>query len=451
MNTPRLLYLILSVSTYLCLASCNISQRISRQATSMLLKDTAISKGFIGVSIFDAGNNKFLYQYNADKYFVPASNTKLFTLYAGMKYCPDSLNGLKYLVKEDTVYAWPTADPSFLYQDFTKHPVADFFRSIKSPVVLDESKWHTNKYGMGWVWDDYDQPYMPERSPMPVGGNNLNFHLIYEPPNELNAGAVAFRLEMFPQLDNAIVNFLPDSNLSSVTITRADRENNFTVRFPNKKIDEHIYVPYVTNELQNAVEILRTNNPGLKLKVNNGPLSAESDRVIKSQLKDSLFKSMMHRSDNFFAEQTLLMASNEFLGIMNEKAIIDTLLKTFLSSAPQKPKWVDGSGLSRYNLFSPADFIYILNKLKNDYGLNRLQHILATGGEGTLRNYYLKDSGYIFAKTGTLSNNCALSGYLVTKKNKLLLFSVLVNNYQTAATPVRRAVELFIHYLREKY
>lgn len=36
---------------------------------------------------------------------------------------------------------------------------------------------------------------------------------------------------------------------------------------------------------------------------------------------------MLHRSDNFFAEQTLLMASNEFLGYMNEKDIIDTLLK----------------------------------------------------------------------------------------------------------------------------
>ncbi|RYD73034.1 MAG: hypothetical protein EOP53_20855, partial [Sphingobacteriales bacterium] len=55
------------------------------------------------------------------------------------------------------------------------------------------------------------------------------------------------------------------------------------------------------------------------------------------------------------------------------------------------------------------------------------------------------------AKTGTLSNNCALSGYLITKKNKLLIFSVLVNNYPTSATPVRRAVEKFIKNLRDKY
>jgi len=59
--------------------------------------------------------------------------------------------------------------------------------------------------------------------------------------------------------------------------------------------------------------------------------------------------------------------------------------------------------------------------------------------------------GSIYAKTGTLSNNCALSGYIITKKKKLLIFSFLANNYITAATPVRRAVERFLTALRENY
>jgi D-alanyl-D-alanine carboxypeptidase/D-alanyl-D-alanine-endopeptidase (penicillin-binding protein 4) len=77
--------------------------------------------------------------------------------------------------------------------------------------------------------------------------------------------------------------------------------------------------------------------------------------------------------------------------------------------------------------------------------------ILPTGGEGTLSSYYKKNSGYIFAKTGTLSNNCALSGYIITNKGKLLIFSILANNYISPATPVRRAVEQFIQQLIEKY
>jgi D-alanyl-D-alanine carboxypeptidase/D-alanyl-D-alanine-endopeptidase (penicillin-binding protein 4) len=160
---------------------------------------------------------------------------------------------------------------------------------------------------------------------------------------------------------------------------------------------------------------------------------------------------MMHRSDNFFAEQTLLMASNEFIGYMSDEKIIDTILKTSLSDLPQRPKWVDGSGLSRYNLFTPQSFVQILNQLKVEFGLNRLKNILPTGGTGTLSNYYKKYAGSIFAKTGTLSNNCALSGYLITKKGKLLIFSILNNNYITGAPPVRKAVEKFLVDIIEKY
>ncbi len=173
--------------------------------------------------------------------------------------------------------------------------------------------------------------------------------------------------------------------------------------------------------------------------------------IIHSQPSDSLFKPMMHRSDNFFAEQTLLMVSNEHLGYMNDEKIIDTLLKLDLKDVPQKPKWVDGSGLSRYNLFTPQSFVYILNKMRTEFGWDRLKNILPTGGAGTLSAYYKNDSGFIYAKTGTLSNNCALSGVLITQNGKLLIFSVLANNYQTGATPVRKAVEKFLLDIRTKY
>ena len=89
--------------------------------------------------------------------------------------------------------------------------------------------------------------------------------------------------------------------------------------------------------------------------------------------------------------------------------------------------------------------------MKNEFGLERMKTILPTGGQGTLKNYYLIDSGYIFAKTGTLSNTCSISGYLITKKNKLLIFSILNNNYISNTTPVKRAVEKFLHNLRQNH
>jgi D-alanyl-D-alanine carboxypeptidase/D-alanyl-D-alanine-endopeptidase (penicillin-binding protein 4) len=76
---------------------------------------------------------------------------------------------------------------------------------------------------------------------------------------------------------------------------------------------------------------------------------------------------------------------------------------------------------------------------------------LPTGNEGTLEDRFITDRNYIFAKTGTLSGVVSLSGFLYTKKNKLLIFSVLVNNHNTSAGNVRKAVEKFIEGIRDKY
>ena len=83
--------------------------------------------------------------------------------------------------------------------------------------------------------------------------------------------------------------------------------------------------------------------------------------------------------------------------------------------------------------------------------MDRVKLVFATGGEGTISSYYRADSGYIYGKTGTLSGVVAFSGYLYTKKGKLLIFSTLVNNHQASATEVRKAVEKFLQALREKY
>jgi D-alanyl-D-alanine carboxypeptidase/D-alanyl-D-alanine-endopeptidase (penicillin-binding protein 4) len=136
---------------------------------------------------------------------------------------------------------------------------------------------------------------------------------------------------------------------------------------------------------------------------------------------------------------------------MKESAIIDTLLNGDLRQLPQRPYWVDGSGLSRYNLFTPQDFVYLLDKMKNEFGLPRMKGILPTGGAGTLSGYYKQDSGYLFAKTGTLSGVVSLSGYLVTRRNRLLLFSILVNNHRGTAASVRRDIERLIQVIRNKY
>ena len=457
------------------ISSCSVSKQINKQTKAILLSDTAISTGHIGISIYEPATDKYWYNYNATKYFIPASNTKLFTLYAGMKYLGDSLTGLAYQNFSDTaINVAGTGDPTFLHPDFKKQPTLDFLKAQHKAIYLS-GNYKDSALGYGWAWDDYNDDYMVERNAFPIYGNVISVSVngykkeekFYVEPNWKTTPKYVepllpdFRLLEARYRADAGLNKI-DSNKAQVltksfTIERNRTGNNFTLRSANSILKNQT-IPVYTDGIKNTVTTLKND---FALNVKEGNLSDNSLypgtpanlrwHKIKSQPSDSLFKPMMHRSDNFFAEQTLLMASNEYLGYMSDEKIIDILLKQDLKDVPKKPKWVDGSGLSRYNLFTPQSFVYILNKIKNEFGWDRIKNILPTGGTGTLSSYYKKDSGFIYAKTGTLSNNCALSGYLITKKGKIIIFSVLANNYITGAVPVRKAVEQYLLAIRENY
>ena len=154
---------------------------------------------------------------------------------------------------------------------------------------------------------------------------------------------------------------------------------------------------------------------------------------------------MMLRSDNFYAEQVLLMTSEQVLGKMDDAAIIDTITKTEFANLPQPMRWADGSGLSRYNLNTPENYIAILKQMQTKFGEARVKNIFEKGGEGTISTYYKNFPGEVYAKTGTLGGQVALSGFIYTQKDQKLYFSVLVGNHMSkTSNQVRKAVELYL-------
>ena len=93
--------------------------------------------------------------------------------------------------------------------------------------------------------------------------------------------------------------------------------------------------------------------------------------------------------------------------------------------------------------------IKLLSKIQAEIPQERLFNILATGGvSGTLKNNYIAEHPYIFAKTGTLRHNHSLSGYLKAKSGKILLFSFMNSNYTAETNDVKAQMELI---LREFY
>jgi serine-type D-Ala-D-Ala carboxypeptidase/endopeptidase (penicillin-binding protein 4) len=414
--------------------SCSPARKIGQWARRDVINDSALKSAHVGISVYDPVAASFLYNYQGDKYFVPASNTKLPTCYAAMKYLGDSLVAFRYEERGNDIFIQPSADPTFLHPEFPTQTAFQFLRSREGKINLSLAGWKDERWGSGWSWNDYSESYMPERSAFPVYGNIVRF----------SGGSSLQVLPSFFQ-QGVVIKASAPGTITSLNVNRDIASNKFLVEGTGQ--GKPVETPYFTNNSQLAIELLADTLHRQVIMANESLTAA---KLIHSQPTDSLLKPMMHRSDNFLAEQSLLMVSQTLLGEMNDARIINRLLQTDLNDLPQKPHWVDGSGLSRYNLFTPQDMVTILNKMRLQFGMDRMKEILPTGNEGTLTNYYKNETGYLFAKTGTLSGVVAFSGYLFTKKNKLLIVSVLVNNHQASATAVRRAVEKFVEQIRDK-
>ena len=445
LNNRRRLNFCILTSIFCILSSCSLQKQISKSVSPFVLNDSSLKTAHVGISIYEPAANKYWFNYQSEHYFTPASNTKIPTCYAAMRYLGDSLEGALKMETDTAIFILPTGDPTLLHPDFKNQPVISFLKNATKKIYITDLLWKDHPLGSGWSWDDYNDSYMAERSPMPVYGNIIKWT---QENNGIDPSVVYSTPEVNWQVD------FDTAQPSNFFVRRSVAENHYTITEGKEKLKEQ-EVPFVTNGISAALELLPdTIHKTISLATGYQRLFLDRpvrETTIHSQPTDSVLKPMMHRSDNFFAEQVLLMVAHKFNISMSDERVIDTLLKTIFKDLPQKPGWVDGSGLSRYNLFSPKDLVFILNKMKNDFGMERIKNLFPSGNEGTLANYYVSESGFIFAKTGTLSGVIALSGFLYTKKNKLLIFSVLVNNHNSSGTLVRRAVEKFIHTIRERY
>ena len=181
------------------------------------------------------------------------------------------------------------------------------------------------------------------------------------------------------------------------------------------------------------------------------PLPPES-KIVRSVPIDSLLRVMMHDSDNFIAEQLLLQCAAMVSDTLRPEIAIAYAKKNFLADMPDEPQWVDGSGLSRYNLFTPRSIVKLWEKIYQEVPRQRLFPLLATGGKsGTIKNSYKANEPYVYGKTGTLSNTHALSGYVLTRKGRVLIFSMMNNNYLVPTSELRKRMEKILYYIHERF
>ncbi len=388
--------------------------------------------------LYDIASKKTIYEHQSARYFTPASNTKIFTLFTSLNVLGDSVPAIKYAIRQDSLIVWGTGDPSFLYSaTFQNKKVFDFLSDSSKKLFLSTKNFQTTNNGPGWAWDDYNDYYSSERSGFPIYGNLISIQnladerLLFSPLYFSNQVVISNEIRPSTEIIRDV-----DANRLTVYRSEQKKERKFSIPF---KYSNDLLTELLADTLNKSVdEINRT--------------IAKNAHVLYSIPSDSLYKVMMQQSDNFIAEQLLLTCAGVLSDTLKPEIAIKYSKEKLLADLPDELIWVDGSGLSRYNLFTPRSIVKLWEKIYMKVPRERLFQLLAIGGKtGTIRNFYKADQPYIFGKTGSLSNNHCLSGYLITKKGKTLIFSYMSNNFAAPTSEVRKRMEKILKTIHEKY
>lgn len=436
-----ILYLLLAMGCRSKKDLANTTQKKIPTSVQEFVEESDIfNNSFTGFALYDPKKEKMIYQHDADKYFTPASNTKIFTLYAALELLGDSIPALKYIIKNDSLIFWGTGDPSFFHPETIENQtIINFLKDRKEKIFFASSNFQDQRFGAGWAWDDFAYGYQAEKSPFPIHGNLVRFE------SHLDGNG----MNISPQAFESLIFYNPKIGGTRTKIRRKEFENIFEynqLQPSSKDFQKDIPFHYSHDFLVELMSLI------LDKDIERLPFEMtipKNAKTIYSLPVDKIYEPLMQESDNFMAEQILLACSNEVFDTMNTRKIIRFFIKEYLKDTPDRPIWKDGSGLSRYNLFTPRTMVFLLQKIYDKIPEERIFRIFPTGKkEGTIKNWY---APYVHAKTGTLSNKHCLSGYITTRKGKTLLFSFMHNNYVTSSTPLKEEMQKVLHFIHMKY
>ena len=387
-----------------------------------------------GLSVYHVKKKKFLFNYREDNHFTPASNIKLLTLYAALQYLGEKIPAAYYRVEGDSMTVWGGGDPGTKFPDITAgSTLVDYLRNTDKSIIFSDLHFTTTRFGPGWAWDDHPFTFQPERTAFPIYGNKL---WVTRYGDSIVTVPSYFDLVLSIRKDNA------------EKWERNEWGTKYTYSYDHRKQSSITSIP--VSLFENDVKSIWMKETGKDITYKKLPFDT-SALVIEGSVRDTMLKLMMQESDNFIAEQLLLACAMKETGTMDEKTIIRKMMKGPLAYLQDTIAWIDGSGLSRYNLLTPRATIFVLDQILKEKGIDYIKEIFAGGGQsGTLLNSYASYDGqpYIYAKTGNMRHVYCLSGVLITKSGEILLFSWMNNHFTVPVKELKKDMGKFFSYLR---
>ncbi len=406
----------------------------------------------IGIEVKDITSNRVIFKKNADRHFVPASNLKIFSDAAALLYLgPDFRFDTKLLsnsheiqngvLKGDVFVAFDGAP------DLTTAQLDKMVRQLKERginkitgrVMAVPANYPEKPYGPGWMIDDADFSYGAPVSPYILDKNTITVSV--SPHSEIKHLAFAKTTRAYPSVRiNNQVKTMKEARLCRIhfNMTKANKlnirgcigamqvakEEEVAIKNPKR------YVLKTLEQLmaQHQIQVQGGFHQG-KLKGHEKVLAHQYSKPLAEIIKMTL-----KPSDNLFADSVFLKVGEKYSGkkatwrnasMANKKILIKNAGIKLRGTV-----MVDGSGLSRYNLITPHQMVGLLSFIDRAFPIKHefIAALPVAGRDGTLKQRLMKDArDRVRAKTGAMLGVVSLSGYLPTKNNHLLAFSMMMN------------------------
>ena len=448
------------------------TSRFEKRVDALLGAEPA-SKGEWGLLVVDAETGQTLYQQNAAKYFVPASNMKLFTTALALdKLGPEfrfhtTLESTGVITPEgelssDLVLVG-RGDPNLsnrkfpfnLKEEFDGPPervlaeladalVAKGVKKMSGDVIGDDSYFPRERYPNGWEIDDMVWEYGAAISALVVNDNTATVTLT---PGQLAGHAV--ETVVAPRTEDFVVDNRVTTGAANVkadlTLTREPGAHLVVVRgtLPEKSAPRKLLLAIEEPALQ-AATLLKAllEQRGVEI---GGGVRARHDAIVvlgimptvlaehvSIPLGDSL-KLVNKISQNLHTEVLLRTAMRQ-AGTWNSFDDVAKFAADFYAQvgiASQDMIQTDGSGLSRHDMVTPRAMLTLLRYAQTRPWFESFFASLPVAGvDGTLeeRMKNTPAAGRVHAKTGSVEHVRTMSGFADTAGGRRLAFSFMTNN-----------------------
>jgi len=422
-----------------------------------LLADPALTRAHVGLIVQVAETGEVLFATAAERRFTPASNTKIVTAAVALEELGADYRWPTRLVAagpvqggrlEGSLWVIGSGSPKLKRADVASWASAlraAGISEIAGDVIGDDRAFDAPQWGIGWMWDDLHAGWAGGVSGLQLHPSTARAYL-FPGPAVGDPAQLRFRASDLPiAMENRVRTGAPDSDVQLRFVpppeggmdelrgwipANADSVALFLApRHPTPYLLRHLGKVLADSGIAVGGELRR-------VREGEAPTDSTWGREFLSDSLGAVLGDLLKPSDNQMAESVLRTLGSEE-GTSGSDLQGLEVVQAALSEWGIEPGAIDltdGSGMSRYNEVTPGAMNRLLRAMWRhpEYRV-WLDAMPIAATDGTLRQRMIGTpaASNVRAKTGSLSSVRALSGYVTDGDGETLIFSLLLNGYDS--------------------